>query len=101
MAEDEESRTEVSGKRIEEAWSQGDVPLGHDAPLVVSLAAGTAALLFVGRSLQTGLVHALQEALGALAGTPFRILPHVVAAPAAAAAAICAAAAAGSALVTL
>lgn len=101
MSEDDESRTEVSGKRIEEAWSEGQIPLGHDAPLVVSLAAGTAALLLVGRSLRTGLVHALTEALGALAGTPFRILPHVVVAPVLAAAAICAAAAAGSALVTL
>lgn len=101
MAEDEESRTEHSATREREAWSEGQIPLGHDAPLVVSLAAGAAALLLVGRSLQTGLVHALEETLGNLAAAPFRSLPHLAAGPAAAAAAICAAAAAGSALVTM
>ncbi len=101
MAEDEESRTEQSAKRIQEAWEEGQVPLGRDAPLVVSLAAGTAALLLVGGALRAGFVHAVEEAMGALAGTPFGILPRLAALPAAAAAAICAAAAAGSAIVTL
>jgi flagellar biosynthesis protein FlhB len=101
MAEDEESRTELSAKRVEEAWREGNVPLGRDAPLVGSLAAGTAALLLLGGSLRTSLVHALREAMGSVAGTPFRDLPHLAALPAAAAAAICLSAAAGSALVTM
>ena len=101
MAEDEESRTEQSAKRTQEAWSEGQVPLGHDAPLVVSLAAGAAALVLLGGSLRTAFVHLMEEALGALAGTPFRILPGLSVLPVAAVAAICVAAAAGSVLVTL
>lgn len=101
MSEDEESRTEQSAKRMQEAWSEGQIPLGHDAPLVVSLAAGAAALLLLGGSLRTAFVHLMEEALGALAGTPFRILPGLSVLPVAAVAAICVAAAAGSALVTL
>ena len=101
MSEDEESRTEQSAKRMQEAWSEGQIPLGHDAPLVVSLAAGAAALLLLGGSLRTAFVHLMEEALGALAGTPFRILPGLSVLPVAAVAAICVAAVAGSVLVTL
>jgi flagellar biosynthesis protein FlhB len=101
VAEDEESRTEQSAKQIQRAWEEGQVPLGRDAPLVVSLAAGLAALILVGGALRTGLVHAVQEAMSALAGTPFRIFPSLAALPTVAAAAICVAAAAGSAIVTL
>lgn len=101
MAEDEESRTETSGKRLEKAYGEGDVPLGHDAPLVLSLAAGTAGLLVLGGPIRTGLVRAVEVVAGALDTTPFRALPGLAGGPAAAAAAVCAAAAAASALVTL
>src|SRR3990172_3135517 len=101
MSEDEESRTEQSAKRMREAWSEGQIPLGHDAPLVVSLAAGAASLVLLGGSLRTAFVHLMEEALGALAGTPFRILPGLSVLPVAAVAAICVAAVAGSVLVTL
>jgi flagellar biosynthesis protein FlhB len=99
--EDEESRTELSGKRLGEAWNEGNIPLGHDAPLVLSLAFGAAALLMMGPSLRAGLVHAVADAVGALAATPFRALPQLALLPAGAAAVICVAAAAGSVLVTL
>jgi len=96
----DESRTEVSAKRIEQAWSEGHVPLGRDAPLVVSLCAGVAALMVFGPALRTGLVQALAETLDALPNTPFRILIHLAWGPAAATAAVCAATAAGSVVVT-
>jgi len=101
MAEDEESRTETSAKRLKEAFGEGDVPLGRDAPLVASLAAGAAALLVLGGPLRAFLVRAVQEAMDALSSTPFPILPRLAAAPVAVAAAVCVAAAAGSTLVTL
>jgi flagellar biosynthesis protein FlhB len=102
MAEDQESKTEQpSEKRIQKAWDEGQVPLGHDAPLVAGLAAGTIALVAAGGALRAGLVRAVQEAMGAVHDAPFGILPHLAAGPALAALLICGAAALGSALTTL
>jgi flagellar biosynthesis protein FlhB len=98
---EEEGRTEVSARRLERAWEEGQVPLGRDAPLVVSLAASAAALLALGGALRGGLVQLVHAAADGLAATPFATLPRLAAAPALAAAAVCAAAAGGSALVTL
>jgi flagellar biosynthetic protein FlhB len=100
-SEEDEGRTETSAKRLQKAFDEGDVPLGRDAPLVMSLAAAAAAMIALGGLLRTSLVRAVQEATSALSSTPFPLLPRLAAAPVAAAAAICAAAAAGSALVTL
>src|SRR6266567_4069870 len=101
-SEDDDGKTEApSGRLLSRAWQEGDVPLGRDLPLVASLVASVAALVALGGTLRGGLVHALGAAAGALAETPFRTLPHLIAVPALAAAGVCAAAAAGSALVTL
>ena len=100
--DDKEQKTEEpSEKRMAQAWSEGEVPLAHDLPLVVSLGASAAALVAVGGALRGGLVHSVSEALGALESTPFATLPKLVVGPAAAAVAVCAAAALGSALVTV
>ena len=101
MAEDDDGRTELSGRRLEEAWKEGQIPLGHDAPLVASLAAGAVALVVVGGSLCSSLVRVVKEALSALDATPFRAIPHLALGPAAAAGAVCLAAVAGSTLITL
>jgi flagellar biosynthetic protein FlhB len=99
---DEESKTEApSGRQLQRAWDEGDVPLGRDLPLVASLAGAAAVLVGLGGALRGGLVRFCSEAMRALAEAPFRTLPHLAAGPALAAAAVCAAAAAASALVTL
>jgi flagellar biosynthesis protein FlhB len=86
---------------MEQAWREGQIPVGRDAGLILSLAAATAALVMLGGTLRGGLVRALAETLGSLSTTPFRILARAALLPTLAALAICAAASAGGILATV
>lgn len=103
MAEEErEDRTEEpSGRRIAKAWEEGKIPLGHDAPMVASLAAGCLALFLTGPSIRTGLVQVVSEAARASDRSPFAILPALLSGPALGVAGVCAAAAAAAAAAVL
>jgi len=98
---DEESRTERSGKLVRQAWESGDVPIGHDAQLVLSLAAGAAALVVLGNTIRGGLVRTVVEALEAVGDRPSQLLPRVSLRPVVATVLVCGATAAGMAIATL
>jgi len=92
--EEKDDRTEApSPRRIQQAWEQGKVPLGHDAPLVASLAVGALALHLLAPALRTGLVRLVSASARAAPEAPFAALAGLVAGPLAVAATICVAAA--------
>lgn len=100
--QDRESRTEpASAQRLQRARDEGQLPLGHDAPLVAGLAAATVTLVALGAPLRTGLTELFAAVAGGLHESSFARLPALSARPAAAALAVCAAAALASALATL
>lgn len=95
MADEErEDRTEApSARRLARAYEEGKVPLGRDAAMVAGLLAGAGALGILGPALRAGMVRAVAESAGALARTPFSLLPTLASGPALAALGVCAAAA--------
>lgn len=101
MADEEERTEQASGRRLQQAWDSGQLPLGRDAAMVASVAAAVGALLLLGGALRGGLVHAVSTAAGSLDATPFRALLGLAARPAAATAGVCLAAAAAGSLAIL
>lgn len=103
MAEEEkDDRTEApSPRRIQQAWEQGKIPLGHDAPLVASLAVGSVALYLLAPSLRNGLVRLVSESARAAPEAPFGMLAALASGPAALAAVLCVSAAAAAAATVL
>lgn len=100
MATDEgQDRTEQpSRRRLEEARREGRLPMGRDATLAGSLAAGAAALAALAPALRAGLARAVTEAAQAGPGAHFALLADLVRGPILAGLAVCGAAAAGGAL---
>jgi flagellar biosynthesis protein FlhB len=93
-AEEHEDRTEQpSARRLRQAWEEGKVPLGHDAPLVTGLVAGALALLLVAPTLRLGLVRLVAQAAGGLDRARFSALPGLAGGPVLATLAVCGSAA--------
>jgi flagellar biosynthesis protein FlhB len=93
VAEHDGDRTELpSARRLQQARSEGQVAVGHDAALVASLAGGALAIALVAAPMRDALARFFSETARALPGTPFAILPALAAGPLALAAAPCAAA---------
>lgn len=102
MSEDADGKTEQpSSRKLEQARSEGQVPVGHDAALVATLAAGVAVLGAVALPLRDGLTRAISESMSALPDQPFSILPSLAVGPALLAGAVCLAAALGAAAATM
>jgi flagellar biosynthesis protein FlhB len=102
LSAEEEGRTEEpSSRKLEQARSEGQVALGHDAALAATVAAGIAALGAVALPLRDGLTRAISESMRSLPDQPFRLLPSLAAGPLALAAAVCASAALAAVIVTL
>jgi len=103
VAEEEQGdRTETpSPRRIQQAWEQGKIPLGHDAPLVASLAVGALALHLLAPALRSGLVRLVSESARAAPEAPFAKLASLAAGPLAVAATVCVAAAVAAAATVL
>jgi len=98
---DPESRTEAaSAQRLQRAFEEGQVPVGHDAVLVAGLAAATLVTISLAGAIRNGLGALVAEAAGRLDQLPFGDLPGLAARPVAAVAAVCAAAAAATTLAT-
>jgi flagellar biosynthesis protein FlhB len=92
---DQESKTEAaSAQRLQRAFDEGQVPIGHDAVLVAGLATAALVTIALAGVLRSGLAALVAEAAGRLDQTPFQDLPALAVRPVAAAVAICAAAAA-------
>jgi flagellar biosynthesis protein FlhB len=99
---DQQERTEKpSARRLAHARSEGQVPIGHDAALVASLAGGALALGVVAAPLRDGLMRLFAESARTLPETPFRLFPSLVAGPVALALAPCAAAVLAAAVAVL
>jgi len=99
---DQESKTEAaSGQRLQRAYDEGQVPVGHDAVLVAGLAAGALLLVALAGVLRSGLGALVAETAGRLDRTPFGDLPALAMRPVAAAVAVCAAVAAATTAATL
>ncbi len=80
---DQEGRTEqASEQKLQHAWDEGQVAVGHDAALVAAMAAGTLALLSFGATFRSGLLRLFIETARNLAHTPFASLPGLIAGPA-------------------
>ncbi|HET7754235.1 MAG TPA: EscU/YscU/HrcU family type III secretion system export apparatus switch protein [Anaeromyxobacteraceae bacterium] len=102
MSAEEEGRTEQpSSRKLEQARSEGQVPVGHDAALAATLAAGLAVLGAVALPLRDSLTRVISESMSALPDQPFRLLPSLASGPIALAAAACFAPALGAAAATL
>lgn len=100
--EDQGERTEApSQRRLDNAYDEGKLPMGRDAPMVAGLGAALVALTYLGGNLLSGLVHGVAESARSLDRTPFAALPDLARGPAMAALGICAAAALGGAVVTI
>lgn len=101
-SEDEEAKTEpASERRIQSAWDDGQVPLGHDAHAVAGMVAGVIALAAVAQPLRNDLAHVLEMALGSADAASFRTLLSTCARPLLLAFVVIASAGLGSALATL
>jgi flagellar biosynthesis protein FlhB len=99
---DQESKTEAaSAQRLQRAYEEGQVPVGHDAVLVAGLATGTLVLVALAGVLRSGLGAMVAETAGRLDRTPFGDLPALAVRPVAAVVAVCAAAAAASIAATM
>lgn len=91
---DPDSRTEAaSAQRLQRAFDEGQLPIGHDAVLVAGLGAATIVTVALAGELRGGLGALVSEAAGRLDQLPFGDLPRLAARPVAATAAVCAAAA--------
>jgi flagellar biosynthesis protein FlhB len=101
-AEDQEQRTEEpSGRRISEAYAEGQVPLGHDLVLAAGSAGAWIALIVVAGRLRDTITEMFRQAAASVADTPFRGLAGMAARPAGLALLVCAAAAAAVTLSTV
>lgn len=96
---DQDQKTDfVSQRRLEEAWREGRVPLGREAPQVAGAAVAVGSLLAVGPALHAGLVELTRAAL---VGEDLGRLPSLIAGPAGHLALVLGAGAAASAAATL
>jgi flagellar biosynthetic protein FlhB len=77
----EEDKTELSAKRINDAYEQGNVPLGREINAVASFAAGTAALMSVGVQLRDSLIGLVSASAGGLASPDVARLQPLLARP--------------------
>ena len=101
-SEDEEGKTEpASERRLQSAWDDGQVPLGHDAHAVGGMVAGAMALAAVSLPLRNSLTHVLEMSLSGAADTPFRTLLSTCAKPVLLSLVVVAATGLGSALTSL
>lgn len=67
MAEDDDDKTEApSGKRINEAMEEGQIPIGREINAVAAFAVGTAALMSVGVPLRDSLIRLFAASAGGL-----------------------------------
>jgi flagellar biosynthesis protein FlhB len=99
---DQEERTEApSPRRMSEAATQGDLPIGRELSPVVGLVAMVAALITLGPALRSSLQVLFADVAGAVNRTPFGDLPNLMWRPVGLALAICAAGGAGAAAATL
>jgi flagellar biosynthesis protein FlhB len=97
-----EDRTEqASARRLAQARSEGQIPLGRDAAMVAGLAGVLVALAAAGAPLRDGLGRLLADTARTLPETPFASLPSLAAGPALLGAAVCAAGAAAAAIAAL
>ena len=95
MAEDEaaEDKTEApSGKRLNEAYEQGQIPLGRELNAVAGFAVGTVALMMVGTPLRDALIRLVAASAGGLASPDLARLQPLLARPLMLALSACAAA---------
>ena len=94
-AEDQEQRTEQpSGRRISEAYAEGQVPMGHDLVLAAGSAAGWITLIATAGLLRDAIADMFHQAAASVGNTPFRGLVGLAARPALLALTVCAATAA-------
>jgi flagellar biosynthesis protein FlhB len=99
---DEESRTErASDQRLRRAWEEGQVPLGHDLPLVAGLAASALALSSVAGPLRASLTRLVAESARGLDEARFSALPDLLVPPVLGAVAVALAAGLAALVVTL
>ena len=99
---DLENRTEApSGRRLQQARDEGQVPVGHDAAMVAALAGGAAGLWMLASAFRSGTLSLLAGSLRTLPETPFRLLPVLAARPAVAALGACLLAAAAAIAATM
>jgi flagellar biosynthesis protein FlhB len=90
---DQEQRTEpASAQRLQRAWDEGQVAIGHDVVVVAALCAAVATLVALAGPLRAGLSDLLARAAGSLDRTPFTELPSLLLRPLAVTAAIAGAA---------
>jgi flagellar biosynthesis protein FlhB len=81
--EDLENKTEPpSEQRLRRAREEGQVALGHDAPLVAGVLAGAVALAALGGGLQASLLALLRESASQFPRAPFHTLPGLLLRPA-------------------
>jgi flagellar biosynthesis protein FlhB len=86
---DREQRTEpASAQRLQRAWEEGQVAIGHDAVVVAGLAAALATLVALAGPLRAGLTDLVVRAAGSLDRMPFADLPAMAFRPVAVAAAV-------------
>jgi flagellar biosynthesis protein FlhB len=99
---DEEDKTEqLSARRMQQAFEEGQRPMGREAIALASMIAGVAALTALGGPLKSSLVTAIAAVARGVHTTNFRELPRVLMTPALLGLAVCAAMALGAAIATL
>jgi flagellar biosynthesis protein FlhB len=99
---EQDERTEApSGKRMAQAATQGDLPIGRDVAPVVGLVSMAAALTTLGPGLSNSLSRLFAGVAGQVGQTPFGDLPNLMWRPVFYSVGICAAGAAGSIVATL
>lgn len=100
--EDQDARTEdASGRRLEKAYEDGDVPVSRDAAMLGSFAAAAVVLLVSSTALLERLVRLVQGSAHALVTGQARDLVPLVAAPAWTGGLVCVAATLGAVVVML
>jgi flagellar biosynthesis protein FlhB len=86
---DKDQRTEpASAQRLQRAWDEGQVAVGHDAVVVASLSAAVATLVGLAGPLRGGLSDLVAKTAGSLDRMPFADLPTLLVRPVAVTAAI-------------
>jgi flagellar biosynthetic protein FlhB len=79
MSEEENKTEQASPRRLQQAREKGQLPVGHDAVMVLGMAAGVWGLSLLAGRFQSGLLSLFQETLRSLPETPFsQIVPHAV-----------------------
>jgi flagellar biosynthesis protein FlhB len=102
VSDDQENRTEApTEQRLRRARDEGQVPLGHDAPLVAGVLAGAAMLVTLAGTLQASILTLLRESATQLSRAPFQTLPGLLYRPALVVLAVAIAAGLGGTAVTL